>query len=239
MKRFVCLLLALSLLLVVGCKEQGDPEATTEAPKGTEMVTLGDEDIEIMTPDGESTAPTEERHLLEIVDKGKISGPFLEDGSDEIVENVVCALIRNTGHGYLDYGEVTAAFGDQRYTFVVTGLPGGDAVWVMEKDRKTVEGDLYFGFLEEKVSQLRDVRSEDDRISVELLDGKAVVTNVSDKPLASVQIYYKQVHSDGNFLGGITYTCSVEAPEPGASVEITAGHSRARGCAVVRVDVTE
>ncbi len=237
MKRMLSLILVLSLLLVVGCNDKEDKETTV----ATVVNTLGMDDIELLFPtsEPESTAPTEKRKLLEIVQQGRLSGAFLEDGSDETVENVACALIRNTAEQYLDYGEVTATVGETVYRFVVTGLPGGASVWVMEKDRKTLADGTSFAFQSEQVSQLRDALPTDDRVEIRLLDGKLSVSNVSDVPLSSVRIYYKQVHGDGNFLGGITYTCVAENLGAGESVELTAGHSRAQNCAVVRVDVTQ
>ena len=236
-------LMILCLVLLVGCGKNGEAETTVNGAPETEVLTLGEENVEIYAPTvgtgSETTAPTEERHLLVMESQGRITGRYLEDGSDDAVENVACALIRNTGDRYLDYGVVKAVAGDREYSFLVTGLPGGDAVWVMEQNRQTLEEGSTLTFLEEQVSQLREVESQDQRITVDLLEGKVSVTNVSDKALASVRIYYKQVHKDGNFLGGITYTCVTETIEAGATVEVTGGHSRAEGCAVVRLDVTE
>lgn len=235
MKRILSLILISALLFLLGCSEKEAPE-TTETTVATVVNSLGGEDIEILVPTTEAKAPG---HLLEIVQQGALSGAFLEDGSDVPVENVACALIRNTGTQYLDYGEVTAVAGETVYTFVVTGLPGGACAWVMEKDRKTIADGAGFVFEAEQVSRLREVLTTDERVDIRLLDGKVSVTNVSDAPLSSVRIYYKQVHSDGSFLGGITYTCVAENLAAGASVALTGGHSRAQNCAVVRVDVTQ
>lgn len=232
MKRILSVILVLSLLLAVGCNGKQDKESTV----ATVVNTLGEEDIEIVVPTTEAPAPTS---LLEIVQQGALSGAFLEDGSDEPVENVACALIRNTAEQYLDYGEVTATAGETVYTFVVTGLPGGASAWVMEKDRKTLADGTSFAFQSEQVSQLRDALATDERVEIHLLDGTLSVRNVSDVPLSSVRIYYKQAYSDGNFLGGITYTCVAEALGAGESVALTAGHSRTQNCTVVRVDVTQ
>ena len=242
MRKLLWLVPALCLVILVGCRGKTAPETTTRGNYETQSATLGEEDIAILAStlgEEESTAPYEKGSLLEILQQGSLSGHFIEDGSDEPVENVACALIRNNGDWYLDYGLVTAEAGNEIYHFVVTGLPGGDGVWVMERDRKTVEAGTVFTFAEEQVSQLRKVCAEDERVNIDLLDGKVSVTNTGEKALASVRIYYKQVHSDGNYLGGITYTCVAEAVEPGATVEVPGGHSRARGCAVVRVDITE
>ncbi len=242
MKKIFLWTLVLCLALLVGCGDKTEPESTVDQSPETEVITLGEEDINILASTlgkEESSQAVEKGNLLEILEQGSFTGRYLEDGSDESVENVVCALIRNNGDGYLDYGVVNAVSGDVEYCFVVTGIPGGDAVWVMEKDRKTSESGETLDFLGEQVSQVRDDLPTDERVSIDLLDGRISITNVSHKVLASVRIYYKQVHSDGNFLGGITYTCVTEELQPGATVEVTGGHSRAEGCAVVRVDVTE
>ena len=245
MKKFFVWILVLGLVFTVGCGDKNVDESTASGE--SEVITLGEEDIEILVPTAgvtegrteESTVPTEKRTLLKIEEYGTVSGPYLEDGSDETVQNVICALIRNTGDGYLDYGLVSATAGDEEFTFVVTGLPGGDAVWVMEKDRKPLPEGATLEMTQEQVSGERDVTPTDERITMDLLDGKISITNVSDRLLTSVRVYYKQIHEDGNFLGGITYTSMAENIEAGATVEIPGGHSRATGCAIVRVDITE
>ena len=243
MKRFLLWILVLGLILTVGCGNRDENSDPGEA----ETFTLGDEDIDIQAPiaeateveSEESTAPTEKKTLLKMEEQGSMTGPYLEDGSDNHVENVACVLIRNTGDGYLDYGVVKAVAGGEEFTFVVTGLPEGDGVWVMEKDRKAFPQGATLELTEELISQERDVMATDDRITVDLLDGKISITNVGHRPLTSVRIYYKSVHEDGNLLGGITYTSTAENIGAGATMEITGGHSRATGCVVVRVDVVE
>lgn len=72
MKRFFVWILVLGLVFTVGCGDKNVDEST--APGEAEVITLGEEDIEILVPTAgvtegrteESTAPTEKRTLLKI-----------------------------------------------------------------------------------------------------------------------------------------------------------------------------
>ena len=45
-----------------------------------------------------------------------------------------------------------------------------------------------------------------------------------DKALEDVFVYYRCLHTDGNFLGGVTYRVDFGTIAPGESVEVLAGH---------------
>lgn len=245
MKNLVWISLMICILLLTGCgnKNQGETTVTESTSENSVLTaTLPLDDLEIYAPtEGESSDSTEaqEMQILAVLDIGRYDGMFVEDGSDDAVEDVACILVQNTTEQYLDYGVISAAVGGKDCSFVVTGLPGGACAWVLEKDRCVMDANGVYEYKDDSVSQLRDVSKEDERVKVELRDGKIVVSNLSGTDLSSVRIYYKRIHDDGNFLGGITYTTAAENLKAGESTELTAGHSTETGCAVVRLDITE
>ncbi|MBP3412273.1 MAG: hypothetical protein J6K89_03355 [Oscillospiraceae bacterium] len=244
MKKLIWLLLL--LLLLSGCKDK--PPNETTAPTGSTQDSLTETlPMDIFEPEisiNQEIASTAtvyvEEPTLSILDYGSFKGVFVEDGTDEKVEDVACMLVRNTTDQYLDYGVITADINGKENTFVVTGLPGGTTAWVLEQNRTPLGKGESFQYKDQTVSELRDdIRFEDERVQVELQKGSIRIKNLSDKTLGSVRVYYKQVHSDGNLLGGITYTTKSDAIEPGQTVEIPAGHSTEENCCVVRIDITE
>lgn len=244
MKKLIWLLLF--LLLLSGCKDNPPVETTspTESTQASVTETLPldefDPEISIDQEINSSAMIHVEEPTLSILDYGSFKGVFVEDGTDEKVEDVACMLVRNTTDQYIDYGVITATINGKETSFVVTGLPGGTTAWVLEQNRTPLGNGESFEYKDQTVSELRDdIRFEDERVEVELLKGSIRIRNVSDKALSSVRVYYKQVHSDGNLLGGITYTTKTDALEPGQTVEVPAGHGTEEHCCVVRIDITE
>lgn len=246
MKKHLWILAILSILLLVGCSKKDDQPTTAsvETTTGIADEFLPLEDIRFHVETQDVTEPTETTEpepvrTLSVIEVAGYTGYFVEDGSDEIVENVACILVENTTEEYLDYGLITANFGEKEYTFTVTGLPGGSSAWVLETNRGTADAGDTYAYVGETISPLRQVVTQDDRVTVELKEGIIAVTNVSEKDLPSVRVYYKSLLDDGVLLGGITYTVLAEGLKAGESRELTAGHCLPQGSVVVRLDIGE
>ena len=164
-------------------------------------------------------------HDLVCLEYSTFSGAYPEDGTGRPVENVAAMLIRNDSDKFLDYAMIECHIGDDTGTFKVTGLPAGASVWVLEQDSKTVAPEETF-----RVSDCTDYSFRSDAIlNTDMLDvvssGDTVtVTNISDKTLENVCIYYKTVFSDGNFFGGITYMLSFDSLAPNQSTQKQTSH---------------
>ncbi len=235
---WICSVVVL-LLCLTACKSKDVPPTETEETE-IPVETLPLDDFEILAPTEavETTSEPEKGETLAVLEWGSYNGVFVEDGSDRSVEMVPCLLIRNTTEQYLDYGVVNATIGEKNCSFVVTGLPSGGAAWVLEETGQTMESGEAFTYVDQTVSQLRELPKE-DRIEVQFLNGELQVTNHSDVGFSEIRVYYKQLHSDGNYLGGITYTTKGQALEPGQTLTLTAGHSTESSSVLVRVDCTE
>lgn len=230
MKKLWILILAIALLC--GCNSSDPNEAAdaTEQPTETIRETLR----ETQPPVADITNAD-----LQVIDYGSYSGKFVEDGTDEKVEKVAAILVKNTTEQFIEYGTITADFGGKSAVFEISGLPAGKAVWALERNRLTVEETDTFTYLDQVTSQGSDVVTSDERISLECYDGSVSVTNNSDIGITSVRLYYKTIHTDGNYLGGITYTVVIENLAPGKTEEIQAGHYLAEGSEIVRMDCVE
>lgn len=173
----------------------------------------------------EPTAQVGDFGGLVCMEYSRYTGSFPEDGSGRQVENVAAILVHNSSDQFLDYAMVKAQVGDQTGTFYVTGLPPGGTAWVLEKDGLTLTPDETFRAESCEDYFYREnavIRTDDLSVSAE--GNVLTVTNESDKTLKNVCVYYKTVHEDGNYFGGITYLLSFDTMEPGQTLTKQSSH---------------
>lgn len=182
------------------------------------------------------TSPAEdEGPELSIDDLALFSGQYVEDGRDELVENVAAILVTNQTGQFLDLATITYDIDGQTATFVVTGLPAGRSAWVMESSRMTASHSSVLTYLDMTTSFRSDVVASTDKITITSNGNVLTATNNTDQTLENVCVYYRSIHTDGNFFGGITYLVSFGTLEPGASAENLAGHYVEGSTEIVRI----
>lgn len=186
---FVLVLLVSSLL--VGCRETADPEPVVKDFGG-----------------------------LVCMEYSRYTGPFPEDGSGRAVEDVAAIRVHNSSGEFLDYAMVECQVGDQIGKFKITGLPPGGTVWALEQSGMTLAPEDTFQAEECKDYFFRpDAIMSTQDLSTKVDGNTMTVTNQSDKTLKNVCVYYKTVHQDGNYFGGITYMLKFDTLGPGESME--------------------
>lgn len=172
------------------------------------------------TPPG-GRATSADLYCLEF---SSFSGAYVEDGSNTPVSGVAAALIENRSREFLDLATVTYDVGGRTAKFVVTGLPSGEKAWVMEANRLPVGGNSEFRFKECTSTFRQDATTETQVLQLTSAGNALTIRNNSDRVLENVCLYYKNLHSDGAYLGGITYIISFGTLEPGQSAEKIAAH---------------
>lgn len=152
------------------------------------------------------------------------TGQFVEDGTDEPVAGVAAMLVTNPTAQFLDLAKVTYKVGDTTATFEITGLPPGGTAWVLEKNRLRLKEGWKFE-LDSCTDTFRsNTIRQTDLLKVEPDGDSLTVTNVSGGEVKNVCLYYKVKHSDGNYLGGITYMLDFGTLAPGASATKRSTH---------------
>lgn len=236
---------------------QGTPAETTEPPNsGAEPTGTGtDPDNPSNTdPDdawweglegsgnsgdsnGSATEPAEgiASDNLTCDDFALFSGQYVEDGRDELVENVASILVTNRSGRFLDLATLTYDIDGQTATFIVTGLPPGRSAWVMEASRMTANHSSSFTYQDCVTAFRDDVVASTDKITITSNGNMLTASNNTHDTLENVCLYYRSVHTDGNFFGGITYLVSFGTLEPGASVETLAGHYVEGNSEIIRI----
>lgn len=213
-----------------------DPTKATEAPKPTEPEPTKAPTPPPVTP--QTPKPTEDPNDtgdLTVEKFASYSGQFVEDGKDEPVSKVLSMLITNDSGKYLDFATLTYECEGKTATFVVTGLPAGRSAWVMEVGRMKVSGSPEFKLVSCVTSYRDSVIAESSRVDITANGNMLTAKNTSDQTLEDVFVYYKVLHTDGNFLGGVTYRVDFGTLAPGESAEVLAGHYSDSTARIVRI----
>lgn len=167
----------------------------------------------------------------------RYAGRYMEDGSNDTVQDVMMLILRNDAEQDLQLARIRIEYPDFTAEFEVTNLPAGARAVLLEQNRSTFADEDYLEiipqnvvFFPERMDLMPDILE---------LGGKAglvEVTNVSGADLDDpVYIYYKNSAED-LYYGGITYRVLIEGGiGAGATVRIPAGHYAPEDCRFVMV----
>ena len=217
------------------------PQPTTpqpSVPQNTEPAVTEPEASESTVPDATEYPepvfpPVEDK--LEILSYGRYSGVYVEDGGNESVQNVAVILVKNKTNDYLDYGQLVMDIDGQVARFVVTGLPPGKCAWVLESSRLTVAENAVFTYANGATGFKPALDASALPLSVLGSPGQITLINTGNKTLKDVYVYFKVRHTDGNYLGGITYRKSFGDLESGATESRLSGHFDPETAEIVRI----
>ena len=222
-------------------EETGDSDSSGESTDHNQG-NLNDSSVEQQATEATRpvyTRPIPPEQQLICEDYAIYNGAFVEDGTDEPVENVAALLITNNSDQYLDLGKLTYELDGHEAVFMVTGLPAGDSAWVLENSRMQASAETQFSHRDTLTSFRDDASRMVEGLNLECSDGALRAINTTDRTLKAVTVYYKVLHDDGNYLGGITYMTTFGDLEPGQSSEKIAGHFQPDKARIVRVGYLE
>lgn len=176
---------------------------------------------------------------LEIDRIAGYTGVYMEDGTDEIVSDVMMIILKNNSEQDLQLARINVIYDDFTAEFEVSNLPMGEMVVLLEKNRASLPSEEYRSvevqnvvFFENPMNLCEDL--------VEITGGVGYldVTNVSGEELTgAVRVYYKNSAVD-LLYGGITYVASAKEGIPaGETVRILTGHYSSGNSCIVNVTV--
>ena len=168
-------------------------------------------------------------------------GPYLEDGSNDEVQNVAALTVQNVGAYGLETAKITMAQGDDTYCFEGEILPPGETVLILEKDRKPfILQNSWTACRGEQVASKGDWTAYRSILVKPTAPGQLTVTNISAETVTDVILYYKDyLAPPGILIGGITYRTCVDTLRPGESVTISPWHYIWDQSTVIRIDIPE
>lgn len=227
-----CVILAAVAIVVIGLLRNGtpviDPNTTTQPSQTTTAP------IETTVPTettGDDTTEEDGTPLgngLTMSYLGKYAGIFMEDGTDEIVSNVMMMILRNDSADDLQLARINLHYSDYTAQFEVTNLPAGESVVLLEKNRRAFENDDFTNAkLDNVVFFAQPMTIADDRLQITGGDGYLDVKNISGEDISGeILLYYKNSATD-LLYGGITYRTRIsDGIKAGETVRVMAGHYR-------------
>lgn len=211
----LCLLIGLAVYLQGGVSET---PGVTQTPAVSAVTAQSTEESSTPAPDVTEPDVTQEPlnthlgHDVELLDMGKYTGLFMEDGSDEIVSGVLMLKIVNNGDEAIQYAEITMNYGGQPAKFTVSTLLPGATMILLEQNRMAYSADSVCCDLEMKNVAVfqKPLSLCEEKLDIQILDGAINVSNISDEDITGeVRIYYKN-YADGVYYGGITYVVRIQ-----------------------------
>jgi len=152
---------------------------------------------------------TYEREYIEDTEFGEfvfVTGLILRNTSDK---GVVRAKVKLTGEsGFLE--------------FDATYIPPGEAVMVLEKNRKET-GDFQFYSCTGTVEYDENNWGSSEGLKIRCLSNDQIeITNTTDRTISGIQLYYKTVYTQERiYIGGITHCYRINALSAGKSLTVS------------------
>ena len=200
----------------VSATDMLEPSATESAIQQTEsesaqQPTVPESTVQPTTPPEDQMGKNLGKGLV-LLDVNKYTGIYMEDGTDEIVSDVLMLIVSNEGEQDIQYAELTVPTSKGEAVFSLTTLPVGEKVVLLEQNRMLWSADE--DYLDVNVKNLA-VFSEplslcESQLKFQNLDGVINITNISGKDInGDITVYYKNAATD-LLYGGITYRIRLE-----------------------------
>jgi len=203
---------------------------------------------------GNNTTPVEEMELpieekqeyvledgLKVTDLASYAGVYMEDGTDEIVEDVMMIILMNTSEKDLQFAAIDITYEGFVAEFEASSVPAGESVVLLEKNRHEMveeepgvveaKGVLFF---EESMNLLEEI------FEVEGFEQGIEIKNISDKDVdEDIFVYYKNSAAD-LLYGGIIYRARVSGGlKAGDRESVAAAHFSPDNSRILMITVGE
>lgn len=150
-------------------------------------------------------------------------GIFIETMEDKECGNVATILLENTTNQMVSYMALQLKAGDATWTFEASAIPAGAYVMVQEKNASAY-GDVTVKYEEMHIAAEESVSKMEDKVTVTPTDqGGLEITNISSAEIPVLRLFYK-LKNESTYIGGITYSVTLEKLAAGSSQTIYPSH---------------
>ena len=153
-------------------------------------------------------------------------GPYVEDGTDDIVSDVLAITVRNDGDKTVQYAHIILTQGETAYEFDVTTLPVGASAQLLELSRQPMPDNTDGMTAQVTACAVFDTEPTmcEDVFQIETQDTAITITNNYGSDITGqIYVYYKIAYGD-LYMGGITYRVGTAGLKAGESTTCYAGH---------------
>ena len=232
------LLLILAILTAIFLiTSEREEETPSVIPEDTMQNTVADTQASTEEPTSDMPNPIVLSEELQILTVSGYSGMYVEDGSNEIVSDVMMVIVENTSLQDLQLARFRLEYSDFTASFEITNLPAGEKLVALERNRHTNVAEKH---LSAKIDAMvffpepMDLHEDSFRISGS--DGVLRVENISGSDISGdIMIFYKNSAQD-LLNGGITYRIVVrDGLAAGESKQIISGHYSPENSRIISV----
>ncbi|MBQ6118121.1 MAG: hypothetical protein IJK98_02715 [Clostridia bacterium] len=232
MKKIMITALALALALsTAGCAghtpgQEGRPATATDAAGESAAV-----------PEETTEAFVTETDGFAFSDLFAYAGPYVEDGSNEEVDNVAAIRVENRSGQALRYAEITVSTGAGDLHFTCTTLLPGRSALLLEQNRAAFAGSAANGIRFDSKGFFEEAPTlYPDTFSVSVNGHVLTLRNITSRPVAGeIYVYYKRSDSQG-YLGGITYRVRFADLAAGAEASMSSQNLSVQDCDILFID---
>lgn len=178
---------------------------------------------------------------LEVIDIGKYTGIYMEDGTDEIVSGVLMLKVTNTGENAIQYAEILLNDDEgNTASFTLSTLRPGDTMVVLEQNRMPFDPEAAYTSVQSRHVAVfsEGISMHEDQLSIQSFEGAINIKNISGQDITGdIKIYYKNI-ADGVLYGGITYMARIEGGLAAGEIrQIVPSHYSANGSVILFVTI--
>lgn len=177
---------------------------------------------------------------LTVASVGAFTGEYVEDGSDEYVQNVAALVVQNTSDKPIQYATVTVKDTEEKeYTFVLSTLPSGHSALVLEAEKQTYTKGTELSEITAAVTECDELSKNSEKVNVSFDGEKLCLENLTDTDFRAVYVRYKNYASGNVYLGGITYNATFETVAAGGEYSYEPAHFFEGGSVILMVEIIE
>lgn len=175
---------------------------------------------------------------LELLSVGKFAGIYLEDGTNEVVSNIMMIQVANNSQKDLQLARIRLNYTSFTAEFEATNIPAGQSVVLLEKNRRAYVDEKFESTLVQNVIFFQNnMTTADDQFEISGLEGALNVKNISDADISDdIYVYYKYT-SGKQLYGGITFRAMVQGGlKAGEIRQVMTSHYDPDTCVIVAVE---
>jgi len=236
----ILVLLAACMALLLYSAKQGDNDPKQTTPDASQMAALE-------TVQQTMDVPEDSVNLgygLFVTDIGPYTGLYMEDGSDEVLSNILMLVVKNSGDQDIQYAKIILDLGDTPAWFQITTLPAGETMVLLEQNRMEWNGETDYDAvlpMVENVAYFQEpVSLHEDKLKIQIIDGALNVTNLLEEDISgTIKVYYKNAAED-LLYGGITYQVTIEGGlKAGELRQVMTRHASDTGSRILFVTISQ